>query len=778
MNQSTPREEFREATLSQVTAEVDHLLELSKSDEAADNLLSLGLHLVDLGRAFALDPVFAAIDRLRLESRVREVDEGWCAMLQGLVAFHRGQLEPARRYFDEAVGIGAALEDQALIANGYQNIGLVSWMAGSLNDAETDFIASNKHRPLSDTEGYAKVLVNLASLYLDRGDMDRFARTLDELAASPAIGRRGADRSALLGLQGVLAVQDGRLQDAERLLRAATVMARRLGVVSHEIVNLQNLGSVRVDLKKPGRALRPLRRATRLAWLTDDYRNLEVAQRTLATALVHAGRFRDAIAELSDADAVAVGREDRLSSARISADLGALYLMWKKPTEAVEALRLALEAFIPARDHVWGPKTALNLGLAIGRTGRPDDALRIVREAGVELLDDPSDVGDLLETLGDAVLGEWPSPECAKVFEAAAEAYATHPMRGLADNLAEMASKLAESGMSDEAVRFFNEALLRHDPNNCHTARYQILNDRGLAKAATGDIEAAIVDLRESLALATGGQDRAMRSLCLNNLSEMTRRLGGMDEALEFALEAVSESRGLQGQMQIGGSVATLGLAQLGLDDLEGATASFKEGLRLARRTRDRSTEAISLGGLGQVAFDKGRFPAAIRYFLRAVDIESEDSDPTHETETWASLAETAARLNDKDRFESYLQHLIDTVQKKKGPLATALDGIRRAGTSWLEAGDLEAAGGVFATGILIAAAESVQRDEEQFASALGRAVLIPFFATANAGGDSVDLERFMRAELRRHLGKSSRVIESLFPIAKDAVAEALMASP
>jgi tetratricopeptide (TPR) repeat protein len=771
MRQMAEPDEFRRATISQVEAGVGHLLETSVRAEAADAVLSFGLYLVDLGRAFALDPVFAAIDQLRLDAGLREVDEGWYSMLKGLEDFHHGQLEQARRRFDQALSVGSALNNENLLANGLQNLGLVAWLKGSLEEAEKDFIASNERRSETDAEGSAKVLVNLASLYLDLGATDRFARIVSQLAASPAMALRGADRSALLGLQGLLAVQEGRLPDAERLLRAGSLMARRKGIVDHEIVNLQNLGSVRMDLETPGRALRPLRRAAGLAWLTDNVRMLEPAERTLATALVRAGRFREAVEILAEADSEARDRNDDLSRARIAADLGALYLIWKKPAVAAETLHGALETFIRTRERVWGRKSALNLGLALVRTTSVEEAQRVIGDAAFRLFEDSADVGEILETFADIILGECPGPDCARAYWAAVEEYTKKQSPELGDHLAEIAGKLADAGMPGEAVGFFDDALRRYDPEGCHIAPYQILNDRGLAKAAAGDPGAGITDLRQSLTLATDSQDRAMRTLCLGNISEMTRRQGSLDEALALANQALTEARNLQSQMQICSALATLGLAQLGVDDSEGAAYSFKESLRVARRTGDQSIEAVALGGLGQVAFAKRRYRKAVDYYLRAVDIESEETDPTHETETWAALSETAARLADGDRFESYLQHLIDAVQKRRGPLEPALGAMQRAGTAWLEAGDLEVAGGAFAMGILLAAVESVTADQEQFIAAVSRAVLVPFFAAASTGRDSAELERYIRAELRRHLGRSGRTIESLFPIARDAVA-------
>jgi|GEM_PF-4825328 tetratricopeptide (TPR) repeat protein len=772
MSQSLEAHEFRDATLSQVKAAVDTLLDVSADDEAADVLLSFGLSLVDQGLAFALDPVFTAVDGLKSGSHLRKVDDGWYAMLRGLGEFRHGRLDVADGCFDEAIRIGSDLPDQGLISNGLQNRGLVAWLTGDLQQAERDFVASNERRPKADDEGYAKVLVNLASLYLDLGAAESFGRTVARLASSPAMAKRGADRSALLGLQGLLAVQEGRLQDAERLLRSGCVLARRRGIVDHEIVNLQNLGSVLVDLERPGRALRPLRRAAKLARLTEDHRQLELAERTLATALVRAGRFKDAIATLLEANADATDQGDETSVARIAADLGALYLHWKKPADAVATLERALETFVRTRQQSWGHKTVLNLGLALARTGAIGNALEVVRDKAHEVFEEPSDVGDLLETFGDLIWAEYPARDCALVYRSAIEEYERQQTPGLADKLAEIASKLADSGTPEEAVAFFDNALRRYDPADCHIAPYQILNDRGLAKAAGGDLGAAIVDLKQSLILASDSQDRAMRALCLNNLSEMTRRLGETNEAVILALEAVATARDLKSQTQIGSALATLGLAQLSTDDPAEAAASFRESLRLARRTRDRSTEAIALGGLGQVAFSNERYRTAIRHYLRAVEIESSEADTTHETETWAALTETAACLEDRDRFESYLQRLIEAVQKEKGPLVVALGAMQRAGTTWFEAGDLEAAGGVFATAILLAAVESAGAGAEEFATAIGRAVLIPFFAAASAHRESTDLERYVRAELRRHLGRSARMIEDLFPMAREAIAE------
>lgn len=201
------------------------------------------------------------------------------------------------------------------------------------------------------------------------GKAEEFAQTVRRLAESPALTRRGADRAALLGLQGLLAVQESRLEDAERLLQASVLASRRRGRVGHEVVAPLNLGSGRIDLGRPGLALRALRRAVRLAWVLEDYRQLELALRAQATALVRAGRFQDARLVLETAGTTVMDRIDFAAHARIQADLGALLLIWKRPAEAVPVIKAALDFFARGRDTTWGRKAALNLGLALARAG-------------------------------------------------------------------------------------------------------------------------------------------------------------------------------------------------------------------------------------------------------------------------------------------------------------------------------------------------------------------------------------------------------------------------
>jgi tetratricopeptide (TPR) repeat protein len=770
MDEMTDREAFRTDVLASVVAQADEIVERSSPEEVAGYLIGFGLYLVEIGYSFALGPVFAAYDRLHGSSRNRDGGEGWHSLLVGLVALHRGRLSEARDQFERALTIGLSIDDLDLAANSAQNLGIVAWNVGDLEAAEDAFLRStNLHQ---DAEAHAKVLVNLASIYLDLNDEVKFANALELLSASPAMTRRGADRSALLGLQGLSAVRQGRLQDAESLLRTATSMARRKGAVYHEIVALQNLGSVRVDLGRPGRGLRPLRRAIVLAEMIEDYRALESAQRTLATALVHASRQRDAIVVLRQAREAAEQRQDATAQARILADLGALYLIWRKPAEAIEHLKQALDVFVVGRDRSWGPKAALNLGLALARTGRFEESLQIVRSAGSQILGDPNELGGLLEDFGDLVRLE-ATPGCVSAYWAAAAEYSRQPIEALADTLAEIASKLVEARFLREAVAFYDEALRRHNPETGQIALYQILNDRGLAKVAAGDLGTGIEDLSQSLALARSAQDRVMQVLVLGNLSEMIRRRGDAQAALVLGRDALAMAREMESQNQISDAICAIGLAQFSLDDYRGSAASLAEALRISRKSSNPTTEAIALGGIAQIAFARSQYRRALTYYLKAVEIETSDPDPTHETETLGALAETAAKLRDQENFASYVQRLVDVTQKRKGPIETALVGLQRSGAAWLESGDVEQAGNAYATAILLGAAESTGLPTEEFQSLVIGSVLAPFFASSRYGRDPADLERVIRGQLRRQIGKSARPITDLFSIARKAAEEA-----
>jgi hypothetical protein len=119
------------------------------------------------------------------------------------------------------------------------------------------------------------------------------------------------------------------------------------------------------------------------------------------------------------------------------------------------------------------------------------------------------------------------------------------------------------------------------------------------------------------------------------------------------------------------------------------------------------------------------------------------------------------------------VQRLVDVTQKRKGPIETALVGLQRSGAAWLESGDVEQAGNAYATAILLGAAESTGLPTEEFQSLVIGSVLAPFFASSRYGRDPADLERVIRGQLRRQIGKSARPITDLFSIARKAAEEA-----
>ena len=153
------------------------------------------------------------------------------------VAYHRGDLDAAKRYFDEALTEVSA-EDQPLAMSEI----LVG--VASIEDERGDFAVSRAHfeqalelaRKTGNRRGEANVLANLASLDNGAGDAAGAATLLQNaLDAARSAGDTYLEVS-ILGNLGATQANQGRLLDAIALLKQGLALARARGDTRLEVL--------------------------------------------------------------------------------------------------------------------------------------------------------------------------------------------------------------------------------------------------------------------------------------------------------------------------------------------------------------------------------------------------------------------------------------------------------------------------------------------------------------------------------------------------------------
>ena len=422
---------------------------------------------------------------------------------QGVALLDEGQPGEAAGRFREAEALARAVGHPWTEGMALSNLGRALQSLGELDEAELRHRQSlDIARRLGTALGVAAQLYTLALLHRDRGDLAEALRLLEEArAAYVGVGDRLMQGRALAGMAPIL-LRRGELEAARRSAEEAVSAAREVGNRGDEAQALEMLASVLLWQGDPSGARRQLDAALRLL--------LRFKRPVLATAVL--GSSSDVLARLGEADlaqrrldqAIAVEKRagDKMASGLV---LGARARFALRSGDAAQARDLSELLLRQAREtgarglEAWALR---QLGSAQKAAGE----LPAARASFVASLRKCTEMGD--ET-GSAIA----RLELARLTLSAPEA------AGMARSVADWAAPRGSSWLEAQARAMEAEALLREGrlaeavkagdrirelTGSTQDRELVVLTAPALAlvDAASGDVDGAILDLREVIAQA------------------------------------------------------------------------------------------------------------------------------------------------------------------------------------------------------------------------------------------------------------------------------------
>jgi tetratricopeptide (TPR) repeat protein len=736
---------------------------------AISELLDAGFQLADAGWEYTLEPVLSALQAAATRGDLDASQMGWLANLQGRSELHTGRPAVAEDAFRRAADLGHESDDRILVSSAMLNLGIVAFKAGRDESAISHFRASNRARPADDSIGRAQGYVNLASAYLDSGDLEAARRALRSARRSEGIEYYASIRSSIAGVEGLVEIKRGNPQRAIALFRESARLAQSVPSWSHLLPAMQNVGAAYLDLGRIGPSIRWLRRADRLARLILATEAEVSISRTLATALYRSRRIPEAREVLDQARSRAAERGDMAGRAEINSDLGALAFAIGDFAGASEALEEALTHFARTDDIDKTVAIARSIVSAMVKADRVGDAFQFVndvtdrvglpRERQFELKEGfASDLADVRRSQAVGVLREL-------------EQTLTVDDSGAVETQWRISMELSSLGEYSAAVRGLTRALKwsalrRHDSIDL----YYLLNDRAISYLNAGNNKLAQRDLKEALAETQAAQDRAMEAVILGNLSESSRRIQNWNQSREYATRAIRVAMETGDDAERGRSLTMLALAERSIGNEPEASRAFEEALELARRIGDKSTEAVALGGLGGGSYASHDWERAIQEYTLAAEIERSSRDAEHEVQSLAALVELSSIVGDAALTRRHAQRLVDIVQSRKVALDIGLLGLQRAARACLERGDSRQAGDLFLVEILVALAEWDGKSSTGM-KRIVRAILAPYGISRTVRPqDAHAIDRRLRRRLKARTKDAYPLIEGLLNEASKAL--------
>lgn len=690
----------------------------------------------------------------------------------GLLALHVEHLAAAERAFSAGAALARDSGAVDLLGATLLNLCNVRLIQQQMDEARRFAVESlAAYSEAEDREGQAKLLLTLASIALDQGDLAGAEGTLED--ASGVISKLRnpgltASRHALLGQ---CLVTRGNLSEAEREFQKALAAARRSGDLLKEASALQSLAAVAHDRGLPTLAHRRLISATNFAASHNLTGHLRVLLGSLARAEHHAG---NAVATLRYANqALELAQGSGLGLVEAKALFGAALVDNDRPEEALEALRGGLPSSIDGVQASEIPteelgQTLHNLVVAHRQMGTIDEVEPEVRNFLRRL---PQRFqADLLELIAIGLHSSGLNPE--RATELLVESVGLRPRGERAWACLVSAAQL-DGGTGATAQRLLEIALASADAEGQEYLVVQARNDLALAVAATGAADRAISLLETNAAAAESINDRVSMQLAAHNLAETYRQVDRAEDAERAARQSVDLAQQLGDSHALAGAYVQLGLVLSDAEEFEEARLSLEAAHETA--PEDRSVVASALSGLAGIALGEGRLDDAVKLYRRSLSIDRDEA--VHTLERLLGLCEALAAVGNRRSFNVRLQQVVDLVQKE--PLGERLFfGLPRSARRWADQGRLRFAGEVLAVVVLMGALDwsrnegATEEVDVESHLILGMAAIAhELVRQASRGMKSETTRRAIESELARHLDTETLAV--LMDLLEIAVAAA-----
>ena len=243
------------------TAVVEYLSALPAEDVAKSPTLALvfGSAYARLGRD-ELARRWAAVALARARERGDRPVEARALNLSGAIAFDRGGIDEATRYFTQGLAGAEREDDPATVGRCSNNLGIIASLRGDHGRAVGSYtMALAAFQQAGLHTGVAETLHNLAISYRDQGDLDLALQTADR-AVQEATEAGDLRLVALTeGGRAEIRLLAGEAALAGREVEHAIAMHREVGDIVGEAFDLRVLGCVYAALGNEGEAERTLR---------------------------------------------------------------------------------------------------------------------------------------------------------------------------------------------------------------------------------------------------------------------------------------------------------------------------------------------------------------------------------------------------------------------------------------------------------------------------------------------------------------------------------------
>lgn len=692
--------------------------------EVAAVLLALGRGLISRAPASqARSSVAAALDNAT-----------------AVLALQRGLLEQADRYLAEGERHARDARDEhmtAVLLLNRTNAAIYRGQSAAARETAERALALAER--LGDEVTATKVLLTLADMHLDNGDVEGAEGLLDRLEEPIRRLRVPAFTAHLRALQGQVASERGDYELASKRFGVALRAARRSDEPRRVAAAQQDLAAIAQRSGRPHLARRRYAAALITAELAHDFPRLVVLHESAARVLHQLLRFPEAVehataaVELGQQTGLPGGPERLALLAAVSLSAGDLEtarsLLWDSiPALTSADLRMALSnAIAAARDADDDPTTIEPL----------------IRQHFDRL--SPGSRSEVLEDLSSLYLAREDAESAVNLLS---EVMSLTGEEQRAWRSAMAAAELQAGPAPAVAEPFYRQSIDLAQLQGQAQVAALVRGDLAVLLGELGRHDEALAELRTTAQQAVLLGDRELLQRTRHNESETLRRLGEYQEAVTVAESALELAEDLGDEDTRASAYVALALALSSAGRDREAEQACDSALRVGEPSR--SVRAAVVGAMAGVRFRAGDAAAALDLYSEAARL---DRLPLHRAESLLGVCMSYAAIGDRRAHDRNLQRLVRLTQQHHLEERVSPD-LTYLAQVWHERGHPRSAGRVLGVAVTLAVAGAAHSshgsDAPAFVEMLTAAIAETFVLVARVLEEDVgpDLRHEVEAAL------------------------------
>ncbi|MGA7928086.1 MAG: tetratricopeptide repeat protein [Candidatus Sulfotelmatobacter sp.] len=219
------------------------------------------------------------------------------------------------------------------------------------------------------------------------------------------------------------------------------------------------------------------------------------------------------------------------------------------------------------------------------------------------------------------------------------------------DSIGEIYSQL---GQKQEALEYYNEALLVNREAGVRSLESEILRDMGAVYDFLGEMQKALEYYNKALPIQREVGDRSDEAATLDSIGGVYNHLGKKQSALEYYQQALAIWREVGAHRGEAGTLNNIGMIYYDLEEKQKALEYFQQALPIERAMEDRVEEAGTLNEFGGVYDSLGEKRKALDYYHQALAIWRAVGNHPAEAGTLNNIGLAYDRLGEKQKALEY----------------------------------------------------------------------------------------------------------------------------